>query len=53
MLSRKMSRLKPKVSKDALSDEQLAVYRAVLNDYGERFARYAEPVEQDIPSGSR
>ena len=24
---------KPKVSKDALSDEQLAVYRAVLNDY--------------------
>ena len=24
---------KPKVSKDAVSDEQLAVYRAVLNDY--------------------
>lgn len=24
---------KPKVSKDALSDEQLAVYRSVLNDY--------------------
>jgi hypothetical protein len=24
---------KPKVSKDALSDEQLSVYRSVLNDY--------------------
>ena len=44
---------KPKVSKDAMTDEQLAIYRAVLNDYmkdsrgGLNLAKKTYPLEFD------